>query len=251
MKHNIILVILYVACLSRVFALEALYTKDKMNIDGNGNEAQWQQVPWLSLNNLILGEYPTSNDFQGKYKLLWDEESLYILVEFTDDVLYDQEKDPLKAYWDDDCLEIFIDEDASGGDHLYNHNAFAYHVALDGNVVDIEGKNLKGEPQPKLFNSHVINKRKQKINQDNTYQWELAVGVFSNKYTQNKPMKNYRSSLHLHKKIGFMLAYCDNDSSPHREHFINSVEIPPLKGDRNLGYKDASVFQKLTLVDSL
>jgi hypothetical protein len=46
-------------------------------------------------------------------------------------------RDPLVQYWDDDCLEIFLDEDFSGGDHQYNHNAFAYHVSLDNQAIDI------------------------------------------------------------------------------------------------------------------
>ena len=34
---------------------------------------------------------------------------LYLLVEITDDVLFDQHANPLHLYWDDDCIEIFID----------------------------------------------------------------------------------------------------------------------------------------------
>ena len=58
-------------------------------------------------------------------------------MEFSDDVLVDFHRDPLVQYWDDDCLEIFIDEDHSGGDHQYNHNAFAYHLSLDNQAIDI------------------------------------------------------------------------------------------------------------------
>lgn len=46
-----------------------------------------------------------------------------------------------------------------------------------------------------------------------------------------------------------MLAYCDNDGSASREHFIGSVAIEPKNGDKNLGYKDAGVFAPLTLVE--
>ena len=48
--------------------------------------------------------------------------------------------------------------------------------------------------------------------------------------------------------MGFMLAYCDNDGSPEREHFVGSHEITPVNGDKNLGFIDASVFGKITLV---
>ncbi|MEN0006928.1 MAG: sugar-binding protein, partial [Bacteroidota bacterium] len=89
-----------------------------------------------------LGEPYTDEDFSGRYKLTWSEDFIYILAEIQDDTLIDIHEDGLDRYWDDDCLEIFIDEDHSGGNHQYSHNAFAYHIALDGKVVDIVGKGI-------------------------------------------------------------------------------------------------------------
>ena len=34
-------------------------------------------------------------------------------MEITDDVLLDQHEDFLALWWDDDCVEIFVDEDNS------------------------------------------------------------------------------------------------------------------------------------------
>ena len=79
----------------------------------------WAKSSWHNLDKHILGELPDSEDFSGRYKLLWDESKLYLLAEITDDVLFDQHADPKHFYWDDDCLEIFLDEDYSGGDHQY------------------------------------------------------------------------------------------------------------------------------------
>jgi len=45
-----------------------------------------------------------------------------------------------------------------------------------------------------------------------------------------------------------MLAYCDNDGSPEREHFMGSHDIEAVNGDKNRGYIDASVFGDLVLV---
>ncbi|MCP4059513.1 MAG: sugar-binding protein, partial [Pseudoalteromonas sp.] len=47
---------------------------------------------------------------------------------------------------------------------------------------------------------------------------------------------------------GFMLAYCDNDGSEVREHFMGSHEVQPVNGDRNRGFIDADVFGKITLL---
>ncbi|WP_415191848.1 sugar-binding protein [Psychroserpens sp.] len=51
--------------------------------------------------------------------------------------MLEKEKDPLVADWNDDNLEIFMDEDNSGSNHQFTHNAIAYHIALDENVVDM------------------------------------------------------------------------------------------------------------------
>jgi hypothetical protein len=48
------------------------------------------------------------------------------------------------------------------------------------------------------------------------------------------------------KKIGFMLAYCDNDTSVERENFIGSI---PIAGpEKNVGWINASVFGKYVLM---
>lgn len=76
--------------------------------------------------------------------------------------------------------------------------------------------------------------------------WEVAVKLFNDKYQPfslgNTPVKLVKG-----KHIGFMLAYCDNDGSASREHFIGSTVIKPINGDKNLGYKTADVFQKYQL----
>lgn len=68
-------------------------------------------------------------------------------------------------------------------------------------------------------------------------------GVVSPKGKESKLI-----ALTLGKKLGFMLAYCDNDGSKEREHFIGSVDIKAVNGNKNLGYIIADVFQKLTLI---
>ncbi|WP_296320621.1 DUF6265 family protein [Winogradskyella sp.] len=204
-------------------------------IDGIADEAIWQDAQWFPINQLWIGKAFTKEDFQGKYKLTWTEDALYLLAEIQDDKLRDVYKDPLKSWWDEDCLEIFIDEDNSGGDHQYNHNAFAYHVDLEGNVVDVNyTKNGK------LYNSHVTSARQ---TNGNTTIWEVKILLFNDTYVDdeiNTPVK-----LSIDKKIGFALAYCDNDISEHRENFIGSIFVPG--NDKDRGWKDASIFGTLLL----
>lgn len=205
-------------------------------LDGDGSDEVWQQAEWLPLDQVWLGAQPTSADYSGRYKLAWDENNLYLLAEITDDTLVDTHTDGLDKYWDDDCLEIFLDEDASGGEHQYSYNAFAYHIALDGKVVDI---NLKKEFA--YYNEHCTTRRK---TAGLTSTWEVAVSVFDGKkYVDGG--ENIPKMLRAGKKMGFALAYCDNDHSPERENFIGNVRVEGE--DKNRGWIDASIFGLLEL----
>ena len=206
-------------------------------LDGDTTDVAWQAATWYPIDQVWLGEPFKDKDFQGRFKFAWTEEALYLLVEVVDDVLYDQYEDPFHLWWDDDCVEIFVDEDNSGGEHQFNHNAFAYHVALDGNVVDL-APNGRG----RLYNEHVATQRNT-VGQASI--WEHRVLVFKDDYKDGEDNKAVK--LASGKRMGFMLAYCDNDASKERESFIGSV---PIAGkDKNQGYKNASVFGTIVLVD--
>ncbi|WP_256259874.1 DUF6265 family protein [Winogradskyella luteola] len=209
--------------------------KNKPVIDGKADDKIWSNTSWQPLDQLWLGNAYSEEDFSGRYKLSWSEDALYLLAEIKDDVLIDNNPDPLIAWWDDDCLEIFIDEDNSGGEHQYNHNAFAYHIDLDGNVVDMS-PNKKG----KLYNSHIKSKRK---TTGNTTIWEVKISLYDDSYKENEENKIVK--LQKGKIIGFALAYCDNDTSEHRENFIGSVKVEG--DDKNRGWIDANIFGTLKL----
>jgi len=235
----------------RLHNLTAHKAKTKINIDGIGNEASWNIALWQPLDQLILGSKPTKEDFNGQFKVLWDEEQLYLLVEITDDVLFDQHADPLYFYWDDDCLEVFIDEDGSGGNHQFSFNAFAYHIALDNQVVDIGPNNNDGSTNFVLLNDHINSVWRRNESKPNKVIWEVAISVYDDKFSLN-PTTNeshpVATKLALGKIMGFMLAYCDNDGSIERESFIGSIDIEAVNGSKNLGYITADVFQKLQLI---
>ena len=207
-------------------------------LDGLATDPAWKDVQWESLDQKWLGEDYTAEDFSGKYKLTWTPEALYIIAEITDDTIYDKEDDPLTLWWDDDCLEIFIDADNSGGGHQFTHNAFAYHVALDGNVVDVAPGQV-----PTLYNNHVESKIMK--TGENTMIWECKMTVYNDTYKDGDV--NEPKILALHQKLGFALAYCDNDTSTERENFIGSVAVPGE--DKNRGWIDAGIFGTIELVE--
>lgn len=205
-------------------------------VDGVADEKVWQQAEWRKLSYRWLGPDYTPDDFQGRFKVVWTPERIYILGEFIDDVLIDTHRDPLVQYWDDDCLEIFLDEDFSGGDHQYNHNAFAYHVSLDNQAIDIGT-----DRQPRSYTQHVESRWKQF---DNKIIWELSLEVHADSYVDGAESQA-PESLFTGKVLGLMVAYCDNDGSELRENFIGSESVP--HGPKDRGWIDAGLFGKLIL----
>lgn len=217
-------------------------------IDGVANESSWQRTNWQAIDQHILGEYPKKEDFNGRFKMLWDEQQLYIMAEITDDILFDQHANPLTKYWDDDCLEIFVDEDGSGGNHQFNFNAFAYHVALDNQAVDIGEVTDKKNNNFILLNEHLDSYWRRSDKAPYNIIWEVALRIYDDSYQHPNVNSIQPVKLKEGKTLGFMLAYCDNDGSSTRESFIGSTKITPVNGDKNLGYITADVFEKLILV---
>lgn len=214
----------------------AAHAAQAPTVDGVGDETVWQSAQWQSLDQTWLGPEYSADDFQGRYKVVWTGAKLYLLAEIVDDVLVDSHSDPLTQYWDDDCLEIFLDEDFSGGDHQFNHNAFAYHISLDNQAID-----MSTSKTPKAYNHHIQSRWQR---QGDKLIWELSLDVYSDAY-QDLAENNQPETLYAGKVIGMMAAYCDNDGSPMRENFIGSELVPGQ--DKNRGWKDAGLFGKLIL----
>jgi len=237
------LLALSIIAISNAGAYDAPRALTAPNIDGSADDAAWAKAKWGQIDQLTLGEQPSAEDFSGRYKLVWTEDKLYLLGEIIDDVLIDTHADPLEKYWEDDTFEIFLDEDKSGGDHLDNYNAFAYHIALDNQAID-----RSSEGKPRYLNDHVTSVWKRDPSQTNKVIWEAAFDIYPDTF-KDQDNKATPVKLHKGKEMGFMVAYCDSDSTQGREHFIGSHDIPAINGDKNRGYIDASVFDSLTLVE--
>ena len=254
----------------------AYKTIDIPFFDGIGDEEFWANCPWYTIDQVWLPynndvDYPGAtkeasskpitdeHDFSGKFKLAWNEEEnmLYLLAVITDDVFVSGYAG-VGSYSVYDVLEIFIDEDRSGGEHELDlgssvaANAFSYHINSvpyeDGDVqnymsaMDIAGS--KGDIVN--YNNHFPYFALRK--DGNTYTYELAMKLYrgeSGISYETDAANEYEVQLYEGKVSGFSLAYCDNDDPNNlsRDHFIGSSYLPA--GKNNSNYQNADLFGEL------
>jgi hypothetical protein len=230
-------------------------------IDGVADDPAWQQAEWRAIDAVLLGDPPRdAADFSGRYKAVWRADALYLLAEIHDDHLVDTTPDPLQKYWDDDALEIFVDADNSGGGHQFDHQAFAYHIALDNQAVDVgpfasDADAAAGRASVHTYPDHVQARWQRAATPPHPILWEVRLALYPPDYRDlpgDGAAREHAGSTPLvlaaGQRIGFMLAWCDSDvPGAGREHFIADVDVPPVNGDRNRGWIDADVFGVMLL----
>lgn len=207
-------------------------------IDGCGNDETWATSPWHDMNYKWMGSAIDSADYHGRFKLAWDSQNLYVLVEVVDDYLHPTLRDGKENYWKGDYVEVFIDEDKSGGSHTFNHQAFAYHVSTEGHVID---KNTLKKTV--FFDDHIEVKRTQ---EGNRYLWEMAIKLFDKNFDESTTT-NTPVSIVENKRIGFSIAYGDNDGNNSRENFMGSKKTHGVNNDA--GYINSDVFGSILFVE--
>ena len=217
---------------------EAMKTTSPVVIDGCNKDDIWKNTDWYDMNYVWMGEQVDSTDYNGKFKLAWDNQYLYILVDIIDDHLTPTLENGIDNYWKGDYVEVFIDEDQSGGDHKFNHQAFAYHVSTEGHAID------KSTSENTIFlDDHVIVARSK---EDNTHLWEMAIQLYRKDFDENAT-DNVPAEILKHKRIGFSIAYGDNDGNNSRENFMGSKKTHGQNNDE--GYTNADVFGSIRFVE--
>jgi hypothetical protein len=238
-----ILSILLVSSASAQTQKDTIYTnfsKIPVVIDGSDADACWAKATWHAIDQVWIpyNAVMDDGDFEGKYKVAWDANYLYILVEVKDNMLSDDHTNPTDNYWNDDCVEIFIDEDRSKGNHERNNNAFAYHVSVFYDAID-------GGMGTTVNYKQNLTVKMDTIGED-TYLWEFAVKMFNSSFNGNN-FETSRVKLTPNKLMGFSIAYCDNDETTSRENFIGSMIMPEAHANDN--YITADYFGSMLLID--
>ncbi len=238
-------------------------------IDGSVDDEAWDIGDWQPIDQIWmpydndpanlnqsdgLEIWDGPDDFTGRFKVVWSSETnlLYFLVEVIDDVfvdgyVYNQNPGQGGGYPNYDIVEVFIDEDRSGGLHVFDgtgnvgeqwgtnaQNAFAYHLAADApeegetqyefHALDIAGtswSNYNIADYASHFPEFAMKRN------GNTYTWEFSLIVHDDTYD---PADEHASvvTLEAGKIMGLSMAYCDNDDPDdlRRDHFFGSVYVP-------------------------
>jgi hypothetical protein len=216
--------------------------KSLPKIDGIGDDLCWNDAQWATLNQLWIGSAVNATDYSGRFKVLWTPERLYVLIEIVDDVYRTQPvvADICPKLYEYDCVEVFIDENYSR-ESLYTgtYNAIAYHLDPFGHVCYYVGSS--GWDQLDNHINYKVSETKA-----NTHVWELELKVYDDKFAMGSA--NTPVTLSSNKLMGWSIAYNDNDAGSTRQNMFGSIFIPGNSdNERNVSYKNASVFGKLSL----
>jgi hypothetical protein len=210
-------------------------------IDGR-IDSIWDSAHWVPMNVMwhanINNPYALpASDYSGRYKALWDAEYVYLLFNISDDILYDVARDPLATRWEYDALQIFIDEDKSGGLSAGNNNAWSYYISPNGYIVDYNSTNSR------LVNDHLDVTR---VTDKGNHLWEMRIRIYGDDYDFDSP-SNIPRVLTAGKLMGFSVGYSDNDGTSQAKTVYGSVSTSGHRTD--LGWRDASVLGSLLLVE--
>jgi hypothetical protein len=96
-------------------------------IDGTAEEL-WSEARQYKLGNVIYAPISSDEDCSANFKALWDAQNLYMLIDVTDDSLINDSDSDL--WYQDDCVEVFIDGDNSKSDN-YDSDDAQYHFDWD------------------------------------------------------------------------------------------------------------------------
>ena len=197
-------------------------------IDGNGTDTCWQKVTWQSIAQVWIpyGTHVDSSDYSGRYKVVWSSTTnlLYFLIEVTDDVFVDGFIPGVTSdIYNFDITEIFIDEDKSGGLHVFDgrdsigrewgtnaENAFSYHIYAafpkEGQITtklyagDLDGTSW-ADVKSVNYTSHFPEFSLRKMG--NTAVWEFSLIVYNDTYEDTLTDKNAaRARLYTGKVMG-------------------------------------------------
>jgi len=237
-------------------------------IDGIGNDACWQNVKWQPIEQVWIpySGNVDSSVYYGRYKVIWSSTTnlLYFLMEVHDTIFVDGYIPGVTAdIYNYDISEVFIDENASGGEHRYDtdtsnaENAFAYHMyaacPADGQVTTVfhvdDMAGTQANSHRADYTSHFPEFALRRTEQ--TAVREFSLIVYNDTYTESNKAAA-RSQLVVGKVMGLSVAYCDDNhparNPKSRDYMFGSVWEP---SPGNMHWINADYFGHVKLVTAI
>ena len=104
-------------------------------IDGNLNDATWQEGTWQSVTRVVVGTPPSP--ISAQFKVRWDANALYVGVDVTDSALYN---DSGTQWYNDDSVEVYLD---MNNNHSTTYQADDFQFSLRYNDATLREQNNK------------------------------------------------------------------------------------------------------------
>ena len=247
--------------------------------DGIGNDECWTHATWQVIEQVWIpyGAELDSADLYGRYKVIWssDENLLFFLLEINDDIISDAYvPNVTAAIYNFDMFEVFIDENKSGGYHVFDgyadneqslglnaENAFAYHIFTSAPesgftnqefiVEDLAGTNW-GDAITCDYTGHFPDFIR--CREGNVSTWEFSLIVYDDTYSPEN-IEESRVTLTPGKIMGLSLAINDDDepevdpSATVRDNFVGSVAV--TEEAYNDHWKNADDFGAVKLISDI
>ena len=106
-------------------------TISEINIDGNPDELSWQKADWSEYFRDIEGEKNPEPQYETRFKMLWDDNYLYILADIQEPHIWAYyDKHDMIVFHEND-FEVFIDPDRD------TYNYYEFEVNARNTLFDL------------------------------------------------------------------------------------------------------------------
>ncbi|NOR74441.1 MAG: carbohydrate-binding family 9-like protein [Draconibacterium sp.] len=106
-------------------------TISEINIDGKPNETSWQKAEWSEYFQDIEGDLKPAPKYQTRFKMLWDNQNLYILAELEEPHIWTYYSTRDQVVFHENDFEIFIDPTRN------THNYFEFEINAQNTLFDL------------------------------------------------------------------------------------------------------------------
>ena len=209
-------------------------------IDGTADDVCWEVAKWQPIDQTWIpwSEVIDSADFTGRYKTVWSAEQnlMYFAVEITDDVISDAYVNGHTAdVYNFDMIEVFIDQDKSGGEHRYDtatsnaENAFGYHIFSKFPNSGETNSVYEVSDMGQYYNDHFPEFVLGRVDHVSTYEFSLI--IYDDTYSATNK-EAARVTLAAGMEMGLSLAANDDDEPEvdpwltQRDNMFGSVAVP-------------------------